>query len=160
MLSLLGTIDQSLKAGKKQSWRAATVTNICVGLLAGLKVLHIYRYISRNSVQVLYMTGAFVAGFGYITSSAFGTWDNKFGTSYFSGIHHKFEDKISEMKLVSFDRLSSFCFIVVFSCFSGVWGFFSPIYCYLAIFFLWFWSLLDRIDTVWLALHEIFILFA
>lgn len=38
-LSLLGMIDQCLKAGKKQSWHAASVTNICVGLLAGLKVL-------------------------------------------------------------------------------------------------------------------------
>lgn len=39
MLSLLGMIEQCLKAGKKQSWHAASVTNICVGLLAGLKVL-------------------------------------------------------------------------------------------------------------------------
>ncbi|KAK2986819.1 hypothetical protein RJ640_011044 [Escallonia rubra] len=39
MLSLLGTIDQCLKAGKKQPWHAACVTNICVGLLAGFKAL-------------------------------------------------------------------------------------------------------------------------
>lgn len=39
MVSLLGIIEQCLKAGKKQSWHAASVTNICVGLLAGLKVL-------------------------------------------------------------------------------------------------------------------------
>lgn len=39
MLSLLGTIEQSLKAGKKQAWHSANVTNICVGLLAGLKVI-------------------------------------------------------------------------------------------------------------------------
>ncbi|XP_052195097.1 protein SWEETIE isoform X2 [Diospyros lotus] len=39
MLSLLGMIEQCLKAGKKQSWHAASVTNICVGLLAGLKAL-------------------------------------------------------------------------------------------------------------------------
>ncbi|KAL6961018.1 hypothetical protein U1Q18_038781 [Sarracenia purpurea var. burkii] len=39
MLSLLGIIDQCLKAGKKQFWHAASVTNICVGLLAGLKAL-------------------------------------------------------------------------------------------------------------------------
>ncbi|KAG6392631.1 hypothetical protein SASPL_146855 [Salvia splendens] len=39
MLSFLGMIDQCLKAGKRQSWHAASVTNICVGLLAGLKTL-------------------------------------------------------------------------------------------------------------------------
>lgn len=39
MLLLLGMIEQCLKAGKKQTWHAASVTNICVGLLAGLKVL-------------------------------------------------------------------------------------------------------------------------
>lgn len=38
ILSLLGIIEQCLKTGKKQSWHAASVTNICVGLLAGLKV--------------------------------------------------------------------------------------------------------------------------
>ncbi|PSR87811.1 HEAT repeat-containing protein isoform 1 [Actinidia chinensis var. chinensis] len=39
MLSLLDMIEQCLKAGKKQSWHRASVTNICVGLLAGLKAL-------------------------------------------------------------------------------------------------------------------------
>ncbi|KAG9140394.1 hypothetical protein Leryth_018528, partial [Lithospermum erythrorhizon] len=39
MLSLLSTIEQCLKAGKKKAWHAASVTNICVGLLAGLKAL-------------------------------------------------------------------------------------------------------------------------
>ncbi|KAM7267217.1 hypothetical protein ACFE04_009383 [Oxalis oulophora] len=39
MLSLLGVIEQCLKAGKKQIWHTACVTNICVGLLAGLKNL-------------------------------------------------------------------------------------------------------------------------
>lgn len=39
MLSLLGMMEQCLKAGKKQSWRTACVTNICVGLLSGLKAL-------------------------------------------------------------------------------------------------------------------------
>ncbi|KAL4652128.1 hypothetical protein ACB092_01G210800 [Castanea dentata] len=39
MLALLGIIEQCLKAGKKQSWHAASVTNICVGLLTGFKVL-------------------------------------------------------------------------------------------------------------------------
>lgn len=39
MLSLLGMIEQCLKAGKKQPWHAASVTNICVGLLAGFKVV-------------------------------------------------------------------------------------------------------------------------
>ncbi|XP_077230289.1 HEAT repeat-containing protein isoform X2 [Tasmannia lanceolata] len=38
-LRLLGMIDQSLKAGKKQSWHVANITNVCVGLLAGLKAL-------------------------------------------------------------------------------------------------------------------------
>ncbi|KAF4394315.1 hypothetical protein G4B88_018465 [Cannabis sativa] len=39
MLSLLGIIEQCLKSGKKQPWHAASVTNICVGLLAGFKAL-------------------------------------------------------------------------------------------------------------------------
>ncbi|MBA0578497.1 hypothetical protein Gorai_020776, partial [Gossypium raimondii] len=39
MLSLLGMMEQCLKAGKKQPWHAASMTNICVGLLAGLKAL-------------------------------------------------------------------------------------------------------------------------
>ncbi|RDY13657.1 Protein SWEETIE, partial [Mucuna pruriens] len=39
MLSLLGIIEQCLKAGKKQHWRKASLTNICVGLLAGFKAL-------------------------------------------------------------------------------------------------------------------------
>lgn len=38
MLSLLGTIDQCLKTGRRQAWHAASVTNICAALLAGLKV--------------------------------------------------------------------------------------------------------------------------
>lgn len=41
MLAILGIIEQCLKAGKKQSWHAASVTNICVGLLTGFKVLFI-----------------------------------------------------------------------------------------------------------------------
>ncbi|XP_061348491.1 protein SWEETIE-like isoform X3 [Gastrolobium bilobum] len=43
MLSLLGIIEQCLKAGKKQHWRAANITNICVGLLAGFKTLLSFR---------------------------------------------------------------------------------------------------------------------
>ncbi|GFQ05129.1 heat repeat-containing protein 5b, partial [Phtheirospermum japonicum] len=39
MLSFIGMIDQCLKTGKRQAWHAASVTNICVGLLAGLKTL-------------------------------------------------------------------------------------------------------------------------
>ncbi|CAM8906100.1 unnamed protein product [Rhodiola kirilowii] len=39
ILSILGMIDQCLKTGKKQPWRADSMTNICVGLLAGLKAL-------------------------------------------------------------------------------------------------------------------------
>lgn len=39
MLSLLGILDQCLKTGKKQPWHSASVTNICAGLLAGLKAL-------------------------------------------------------------------------------------------------------------------------
>lgn len=38
MLSLLGTVEQCLKAGKKQPWHVSSITNVCVGLLAGLKV--------------------------------------------------------------------------------------------------------------------------
>lgn len=36
---LLGMMEQCLKAGKKQTWHVASVTNVCVGLLAGLKAL-------------------------------------------------------------------------------------------------------------------------
>jgi hypothetical protein len=43
MLSLLSVIQQCLKAGKKQQWRTASLTNICAGLLAGLKALHALR---------------------------------------------------------------------------------------------------------------------
>ncbi|TKY64772.1 HEAT repeat-containing protein 5B [Spatholobus suberectus] len=43
MLSLLGIIEQCLKAGKKQHWRKASLTNICVGLLAGFKTLLSFR---------------------------------------------------------------------------------------------------------------------
>lgn len=42
-LSLLGMIEQCLKVGKKQAWHAASVTNACVGLLAGLKVFMIIK---------------------------------------------------------------------------------------------------------------------
>ncbi|CAI9766931.1 unnamed protein product [Fraxinus pennsylvanica] len=44
MLSLLGMIEQCLKTGKKQAWHAASVSNICVGLLAGLKTLLTHRH--------------------------------------------------------------------------------------------------------------------
>ncbi|XP_058736234.1 protein SWEETIE-like isoform X1 [Vicia villosa] len=43
MLSLLGVIEQCLKAGKKQHWRKSSITNICVGLLAGFKSLLSFR---------------------------------------------------------------------------------------------------------------------
>ncbi|KAL1208787.1 Protein SWEETIE [Cardamine amara subsp. amara] len=43
MLSLLAVIQQCMKAGKKQQWRTASLTNICAGLLAGLKALHARR---------------------------------------------------------------------------------------------------------------------
>ncbi|EFH64838.1 binding protein [Arabidopsis lyrata subsp. lyrata] len=39
MLSLLSVIQQCMKAGKKQQWRTASLTNICAGLLAVLCVL-------------------------------------------------------------------------------------------------------------------------
>ncbi|OIT22627.1 PREDICTED: HEAT repeat-containing protein 5B [Nicotiana attenuata] len=39
MLSLLEMVEQCLRAGKKQAWHAISVTNICVGLLSGLKAL-------------------------------------------------------------------------------------------------------------------------
>ncbi|XP_038985409.1 protein SWEETIE isoform X2 [Phoenix dactylifera] len=38
-LKLLNKIDHCLKTGKKQSWRVASFTNACVGLLAGLKAM-------------------------------------------------------------------------------------------------------------------------
>lgn len=53
MQSLLGTIEQCLKAGKKQQWHAVSVTNICVGLLAGLKVL-IFLHNQQNYVELLF----------------------------------------------------------------------------------------------------------
>ncbi|XP_068658237.1 protein SWEETIE isoform X2 [Aristolochia californica] len=42
-LRLLSMIEQSLKAGKKQSWHTGNMTNVCVGLLAGLKALLAFR---------------------------------------------------------------------------------------------------------------------
>lgn len=39
MLSLLEMVEQCLRAGKKQAWHGTSVTNICVGLLSGLKVI-------------------------------------------------------------------------------------------------------------------------
>ncbi|XP_024982998.1 protein SWEETIE isoform X2 [Cynara cardunculus var. scolymus] len=39
MLTLLSTLEQCLKVGKKQALHATRVTNICVGLLSGLKAL-------------------------------------------------------------------------------------------------------------------------
>ncbi|XP_073155187.1 protein SWEETIE isoform X2 [Henckelia pumila] len=39
MLKFIGMMDQCLKTGKKQIWHTANITNICVGLLAGLKTL-------------------------------------------------------------------------------------------------------------------------
>lgn len=48
MLVLLGIIEQCLKAGKKQSWHAASVTNICVGLLTGFKVLFILLWSTQS----------------------------------------------------------------------------------------------------------------
>lgn len=45
MLSLLGVMEQCLKAGKKQPWHSASVTNICVGLLAGFKVMILFSYL-------------------------------------------------------------------------------------------------------------------
>ncbi|GMH27186.1 hypothetical protein Nepgr_029029 [Nepenthes gracilis] len=43
MLSLLCMVEQCLKAGRKQSWHATSVTNVCAGLLAGLKALLTFR---------------------------------------------------------------------------------------------------------------------
>ncbi|KAI4389310.1 hypothetical protein MLD38_001547 [Melastoma candidum] len=37
LLSLLEVIENCLKTGKKQHWHAISITNICVGLLAGLR---------------------------------------------------------------------------------------------------------------------------
>ncbi|EPS72441.1 hypothetical protein M569_02317, partial [Genlisea aurea] len=37
MLSLIGIMNDCLKSGKRQPWHSASMTNICVGLLAGLK---------------------------------------------------------------------------------------------------------------------------
>ncbi|KAK9106905.1 hypothetical protein Syun_022916 [Stephania yunnanensis] len=39
IMLLLGMIERCLKAGKKQSWHNASLTNACVGLLAALKSL-------------------------------------------------------------------------------------------------------------------------
>lgn len=53
MLSLLGTIEQCLKAGKKQPWHVASITNICVGLLSGFKVLVLLFYLLYRTSQGL-----------------------------------------------------------------------------------------------------------
>ncbi|XP_020259958.1 HEAT repeat-containing protein 5B [Asparagus officinalis] len=43
MISLLNKIDQCLKTGKKLPYHAASITNACVALLAGLKALLVLR---------------------------------------------------------------------------------------------------------------------
>ncbi|XVF20554.1 hypothetical protein REPUB_Repub12eG0010500 [Reevesia pubescens] len=61
MLSLLGMMEQCLKAGKKQPWHAASITNICVGLLAGLKALLALRPQSLDS-EILNLSQAIFKG--------------------------------------------------------------------------------------------------
>ncbi|XP_022772079.1 protein SWEETIE isoform X3 [Durio zibethinus] len=61
MLSLLGMMDQCLKAGKKQPWHAASITNICVGLLAGLKALLALRLHSLE-LEILNLAQAIFKG--------------------------------------------------------------------------------------------------
>nr|GEZ77600.1 protein SWEETIE isoform X3 [Tanacetum cinerariifolium] len=39
MLSLLSTLEHSLKSRKKHALHATSVTNVCVGLLSGLKAI-------------------------------------------------------------------------------------------------------------------------
>ncbi|KAL8161118.1 hypothetical protein V2J09_012607 [Rumex salicifolius] len=52
--SLLGIIEQCLKAGRRQLWHSKSVTNICVGLLAGLKALLIF-HPQPLGVDILYV---------------------------------------------------------------------------------------------------------
>lgn len=71
MISLLGTIVQCLRSGKKQQWHTSSVTNVCVGLLAGLKVLLLFMalilgYVCHQTQQVSF---SFV-GFACFTSTA------------------------------------------------------------------------------------------
>lgn len=51
MLSLLGMIDQCLKTGRRQAWHAASVTNICAALLAGLKVSFVFGFLVISCKQ-------------------------------------------------------------------------------------------------------------
>ncbi|GAB4832301.1 hypothetical protein Ancab_006312 [Ancistrocladus abbreviatus] len=61
MLSLLGIVEQCLKAGRKQSWHATSVTNICVGLLTGLKALLTFRPQPLGSEILSSLQGIFQA---------------------------------------------------------------------------------------------------
>ena len=88
MLSLLGIIEQCLKAGKKQHWRAASITNICVGLLAGFKVLFILllvlsKYLVWISPDIMILLS--FLGFTFLSTTNIKTRDFGFRTIYFSG---------------------------------------------------------------------------
>lgn len=92
MLSLLGTMDHCLKTGKKQSCHAASVTNICIGLLAGFKVLFILLWSSQTfsclRCDLIIMISCFCSGFAFFTSSTTSTRNIRFSTSYFSGMNN------------------------------------------------------------------------
>lgn len=91
MLALLGIIEQCLKAGKKQSWHAASVTNICVGLLTGFKVLFFLLWSTQRifcGPYLIIKISCSCSGFAFITSPTTRTRNNKFSTVYFSGINY------------------------------------------------------------------------
>ena len=89
MLSLLDMIEQCLKVGKKQSWHRASVTNICVGLLAGLKVFiilcHHFSILYKVFLWLTFGPLFYFSGFACFTTSTIGIRYIKFSTSYFSG---------------------------------------------------------------------------
>ncbi|XP_057828164.2 protein SWEETIE isoform X1 [Cryptomeria japonica] len=51
-LQLLDTVEQSIKTGKKQAWHIGNITNVCVGLLSGLKASLVSRAM-KSEAEVL-----------------------------------------------------------------------------------------------------------
>lgn len=90
MLSLLGVIEQCLKAGKKQHWRTSSITNICVGLLAGFKVLFILllvwsKFLVSISPNINILISFSSPVFAFFSTTNIRTRDFGVGAIYFSG---------------------------------------------------------------------------
>ncbi|KAK1313189.1 hypothetical protein QJS10_CPA06g02190 [Acorus calamus] len=74
-LTLLTMVDQCLKAGKKQSWHVASVTNVCVGLLSGLKASLALRQMLHvdvlSSMQTIFQIRSLLGELATATDSSY-----------------------------------------------------------------------------------------